>query len=174
MGTDINGLVQVKNEQGLWEEITAFLSPYNWGFYGSDHKRNCPFEHRSYGVFGFLADVRNYSKVPTVGAYPGFPEDGGLDSKHPFLEGYDKFGHDAHHVYLSQLLDFDYEQTFEDLRVNRQIASNAWDGGCTGEQGEGKLLTVREFLGELFFKDLKELATLGDPDKVRFLFYFDD
>lgn len=178
MGADIHGIVQVQNEQGLWQEIKSYFSPDEWEVksYGADYKRDSPFEDRNYGVFGFLADVRNYSKVPTVGAYQGFPKDLGVeigdDSTHSWGR-HTNNGHSGHHVYLSQLLDFDYEQTFEDLRVNRQIAPNLWDGGCTGDPGEGKLMTIREFLGKVFFKDLQELATLGEPDKVRFVFYFD-
>ncbi len=38
-----------------------------------------PFDWRSYGMYGFLADVRNWSVVPPIAAQRGFPSDASLE-----------------------------------------------------------------------------------------------
>ena len=58
MGCDIHCYAE-KKEEGRWAAITG-LHPFDW---------------RSYGMYGFLAGVRNYSAVPPITAQPGFPSD---------------------------------------------------------------------------------------------------
>ena len=59
------------------------------------------------------------------------------------------------HVYLPQLLAFDYDQTFENRR-------NYGPGDDVLPEGEGKVMTYRELLGPLYFERLEELKAL-DP-----------
>lgn len=124
-----------------------------------------PFSNRSYGMFGFLADVRNYSKVPTIAQPRGLPaylekdeeyDDGeekpfGYDYGHKPV-GLNPFGsHTRSYLTVQELNEFDYEQTFEDRRK---------DSGSL-PAGEGRLTSFREFLGEGFFRDLCAMEALG-------------
>jgi hypothetical protein len=112
-----------------------------------------PFDNRDYGVFGFLANVRNYSHVPPLAAPRGYPEDYRVELD------WDK--HSASWLLVSELTIFDYDRTFEDRRCMKQTGPNSWDGSADAGEGNGKIVTYREFLGPSFFKDLAELVREG-------------
>lgn len=147
MGCDIHSRAERKIG-GRWQVIDG-LQPFDW---------------RSYGLFGFLANVRNYSAVPPLSEPRGLPDDA------PATGEYDLGDHSHSWLSLEELTAFDYEQTFEDRRVTRQIAPNAWSGGVTGEPGEGEITTFRDFLGSDFFADLDKLKEAGAE---RVVFGFD-
>jgi hypothetical protein len=85
---------------------------------------------------------------------------------------YDGFDyHSASWLYVSELLEFDYDTPMEDRRVARQMPSGILNGGCTCEPGEGEKMTFREFLGPAFFDDLEKLKAEG-ADRV--VFWFDN
>lgn len=129
-----------------------------------------PFDWRSYGMFGFLADVRNYSDVPPLAARRGIPKP--VSDK--YAEELDTWAGDAHShswVLVSEMAGFDYDQPLEDRRVTRQIGPNAWSGGSTAEAGYGEMTTYREFLGPQFFEDLQKLIDAG---AYRVCFFFDN
>jgi hypothetical protein len=71
---------------------------------------------------------------------------------------------------LQELTDFDYDQEMEDRRVTIQTGPNSWFGGHTAEPGGGKKMSYRQFLGEAFFADLKDLQDAGAE---RVIFGFD-
>lgn len=128
-----------------------------------------PFGSRSYRVFGFLADVRNYSDVPPIADRRGWPTDASASTN----EKYEDWRGDAHSpswLTVAELAAFDYDKPFEDRRVTRQTAWGL-DGGCTAEPGGGTMTTYREFLGEWFFKDFQKLQDIGAD---RILFFFDN
>jgi len=133
MGVDVNTWVQVlrENEWTRFEE-NIFL------------ERSGPFSWRDYGLFGFLANIRNYSRVPVITP---------IEQRSFF---YAEF-------LLSQLLDFDYDAIFEDRRHN----------GSALPEGEGKIVTFREFLGKPYFDDIDTLKSLGKPDEVKMIMFFD-
>jgi hypothetical protein len=149
MGCDIHTVVQRKTEQGRWEEIS--FAPFDW---------------RSYGMFGFLANVRNYSAVPSISEPRGLPDD--LPAY--WSEEHDVGDHSFSWLSVEELLAFDYDAPFEDRRVTRQVGPNAFDGGVTGHPGEGETTTFRAFLGPDFFRDLNALKALG---ATRVVFWFD-
>lgn len=156
MGCDIHTRAQKRNGD-KWEDLP--FEPFDW---------------RSYGMFGFLADVRNYSAVPPIAQPRGLPPD--IVRSNPNFYGehdddYNGFGdHSFSWLSVEELLAFDYDQPLEDRRVTRQTAPNLWDGGCTAEPGGGKMTTYREFLGESFFRDLDRLKEIGAE---RVVFGFD-
>jgi hypothetical protein len=128
------------------------------------------FDSRSYGTFGFLANVRNYSDVTPIAEQRGFPSDASKAVKTAF----DGWGSDAHSpswLTVDELTAFDYDAPTEDRRVTRQLACGIWDGGSTAEPGGGLQTTYREFLGEWFFKDIKKLQDAGAE---RIVFWFDN
>lgn len=121
-----------------------------------------PFSWRSYGMFAFLANVRNYSHVPPLSEPRGFPEDmAGVDPEDTPLGE-----HSFTWLSVSELLAFDYDQSFENRR-----GVGASDLG----QGNGSVITFREFLGPHFFRDLAIIQSLcKDPSTVRVVFGFDN
>jgi hypothetical protein len=118
-----------------------------------------PFDWRDYGMFGFLAGVRNYSEVPPISPPRGLPYWVERQGKRDGWYGVEadeygfRFGdHSFSFLYVKELLDFNYEQTFE----NRRCTING-NGGSTCLIGEGEVVTFREFLGEEFFSNLDTL-----------------
>jgi hypothetical protein len=153
MGCDIHSFAE-KITEGVYEKIPR-LNPFNW---------------RSYAIFGFLANVRNYSDVPPIAERRGIP----LDVSNGVSLNYkDWFGsaHSPSWLSVKELIEFDYDIKIEDRRVTRQIGPRSWDGGCTAEPGKGKETTYREFLGEKFFTDLQKLKDIGAD---RIIFWFDN
>lgn len=129
------------------------------------------FPDRSYGLFGFLAGVRNYSQVPPISdrrplspelhrhVYPqqikiGF---GGFeyedDSDIGGILGHTEELHSVTWIGVDELLSFDYSQKFEDRR----------DSCGTVAIGSGQMTTYREFLYEKYFTILEGFRKHGDP-----------
>jgi hypothetical protein len=154
MGCDIHAYVEVKRN-GRW---------------------NCEgdaFDCRNYGLFGFLAGVRNYSMVPVLAAPRGLPADVG-DVVHQKSKRWGDDGHTHSWLSLRELADFDYAQQFEDRRVTRQTGPRSFNGGCTADPGGGTMTTYRELLGDWYFKELDRLRSFGEPGDVRVVFWFDN
>ncbi len=149
MGCDIHGYAEKKNSEGKWEVIQSIA----------------PFDRRSYGTFGFLADVRNYSDVTPISEPRGFPEDASNEVSEEYNSWYGA-AHTPSWLTISELTAFDYDMLCEDRRVTRN-----GNGGSTCEPGEGVVQTYREFLGKWFFKDLEELQKCGAE---RIVFWFDN
>lgn len=127
---------------------------------------SAPFDWRSYGMYGFLADIRNYSAIQPIAERRGFPEDASHDAAEDY---HDYWGVDAHSpswLTVQELTAFDYDQPLEDRRVMRNN-----NGGSTCDPGEGEMTTYRAFLGVQFFADLEKLAACG-ADRV--VFWFDN
>lgn len=129
-----------------------------------------PFDWRDYGMFGFLADVRNYSDVPPLAWQRGFPEDASVE----VAADYDAWAGDAHSpswLSVAELAAFDYGGMVEDRRIRVQLSENMWSGAGTAEAGGGKMMTWREFLGDSFIADIETLKACG-ADRV--VFWFDN
>lgn len=128
-----------------------------------------PFDWRSYGMYGFLAGVRNYSAVPPIADPRGLPEamSAEVSDDYDVWAGY---AHTASWLSVSELAAFDYDRPMEDRRVTRRLASGVISGGCTAEPGGGAMTTYREFLGPQFFMDLAALKAAGAE---RVVFWFD-
>jgi len=122
---------------------------------------NRPFKWRNYNMFGFLANVKNLSVCEFLSQGRGCPTDSPtvLRPSDPQYEGF----HSHTYVTLKELLDFDYDKVFEDRR-----AANS-----TVEEGKGKKVRYREFLGDHFFEHLTALKELGFPENVRIVLWFD-
>jgi hypothetical protein len=148
MGCDIHSYAEKKTDN-RWKMIPD-LNPFDW---------------RSYGMYGFLANVRNYSAVPPISEPRGLPDDASEDVKDK-KEYWDTDAHSASWLSLTELLGFDYDAPLEDRRVMRN-----GNGGCTCEPGEGKKTTYREFLGTSFFDDIEKLKSEGAE---RIVFWFDN
>jgi hypothetical protein len=130
MGVDITCIAQ-RQEGEIWTFV-------DWAF-----------DWRSYGLFGFFANVRNYSLSPVISEPRGRPADlSGVDA------GDDRINEDlwsASWLSLAELIAYDYSAEFEDRR----------SGGETLPQGKGQQTTLRAFLGEGYFEELDRLQALG-------------
>jgi hypothetical protein len=83
MSTDIHSRAERRNSEGKWESV--WFSPFDW---------------QAYGMYGFLANVRNYSDVPPLAQPRGLPAD--LDAGNEDLGD-----HSFSWLSLSELLSFE-------------------------------------------------------------------
>lgn len=148
MGCDINMKIQIKTSRG-WE--TAYHDDYN---------------ERNYALFGWLADVRNYSGIKPLDKPRGYPND--------YRVEYDMDRHLASWFNLEELDQINYDQIIEDRRYTVQIAPNAWNGGATCTQGQGERMTLRNFLGQHFIQWLTNLHVEVNGRDCRIVFDFDN
>ena len=173
MGASVSTLVEVYNGKE-WVELEDNIFPVLTGYediYGKN--TSSPFQPQHYGLFAFIGDVRNYYAVPSIAPYRGLPEDhksltevvgfGGQEekvSRYPYriLEG-----HGQTWVTAKELLEFNYDETFEDRRNHAGLLP----------EGKGKVITYRELLGEHYFKELEVLKTFAEPNKVSIVFAFE-
>lgn len=191
MGADIHSFAEVRKD-GKWLRVEEPV----FDDYG-DKKITEPFGWRSYAVFGFFADVKNYSHCTPISEPKGLPDDSEwLNSPSKYAYAINPMSgepipeneretnkkdvqedgnyHSMSWLTLKELLDYDYEQKFWDRRVTKQTSPNGWNGAALAEEGEGQTITYREHLGEGFFKDIEVLKTLGSPEDVRIVFWFDN
>lgn len=125
------------------------------------------FDYRDYGLFGFLADVRNYSNIPPISIPRGLPQDVSLEVKSYTCLN---FGHSYSWLSVKELADYDYDFTIEDRRCTVEVEPGFLNGGVTCDKGEGVFMTVRAFLGPHYFKKLNEIIESGAD---RIVFWFD-
>ena len=154
MGCDIHCFAERRGSNG-WECVS--LDPM-------------PFDCRSYGMFVFLAGVRNYSAVPPIAAPRGFPDDASPEARESY-EDWDMDAHTPSWLTLEELSAFDYDAEVEDRRYTKQEGPHFYNGGATCDPGNGKKMPWREFLGEWF---MKELQRLKDSGVERLVFWFDN
>lgn len=134
------------------------------------HGEGEPFGWRIYGVFAFLAGVRNYSGIAPISEPRGLPADLKPDARDDYWHDDCWLGdHSFSWLSVAELVEFDYDAMMEDRRVAGRLASGMISGACTAEPGHGKRMTWREFLGPDFFHDLAELQRIG-ADRVVFGF----
>jgi hypothetical protein len=174
MGCDIHSFVEVKkgNNWELLKEKPFPADDFHKKYYKEDFTDD-PFPYRNYGLFGFLADVRNYSCVEPISEDKGFPNDASIEVVTE-KETWDADGHSHSWLTLEEMLSVDYDKIIWDKRVTRQVSPNCWDGSCEANEGEGEHLSLREFLGQSYFQTLDILKTLGSPESVRVVFWFDN
>lgn len=116
----------------------------------------------------FLAGVWNTSLVPPIAEPRGAP----AVMSEPVTAELVAYGSDAvapSWLSVEELLRFDYEQRFEDRRVARRAPQGWMDHAVTGEPGQGRIVTYREFLGLDFFEELERLSASG-AERVVFWF----
>lgn len=131
MGTDIytwavNKEGKILNDTGVWVEKDDFF-------------KGKPFGCRNYGLYGWLADVRNYSELTPIAADRGW-----LNVPEDVLKNQDEdSGHSHSWVSIDELSAVDYDTEIIDKRH------------------KDKRMSLREFLGKGFFMDLSELNRIG-------------
>jgi hypothetical protein len=163
MGCDIHSAVEVFDGK-QWNEVKESIFPLDYPWNNQTHCTE-PFSWRSYGMFSFLAGVQNYSYVPVLSDPRGLPAD-----VTPGVAEENEYHHSCSWLSLRELMDFDYDKTFEDRRCMKD-GNGAADAG----KGNGKVVTFREFLRPSFFRDIDIMKTLSDDTwHVRVVFGFDN
>lgn len=151
MGCDIHTFVEKRNkETNQWEFVkddVFSLDDYDKEYFKKE-KSSEIFGWRSYRMFSILNNVRNnYGIIPMYDTDRGFPDD---ISKEVKME-YDSYSnHSESYLTAKELTDFDYD---------KKATENE---------------SYRDCLGDFFFKHLEELKSLGDPDEIRVVFWFDN
>ncbi|MEV6602448.1 hypothetical protein AB0M36_37205 [Actinoplanes sp. NPDC051346] len=157
---DIHTAVEIYRD-GRWRRVRHTFPSSSGG------RTNEVFEHPDYGIFGFLADVRNYSHSPVIAAPRGLPA--GCDV---IGDDFDWWRPDLVSVSwltLAELQAYDYEQVFWDRRIHKD-----GDGAALAREGEGEHRRLRDFLSPYFFERLAMLAELGAPEDLRLIIGFDE
>ena len=168
MGCDIHSIAEVR-ENGKWTAVTKDVFPLDeWDreYYKKDGGSS-PFDWRSYSMFAFLAGVRNYDRCNPLSEPRGMPNDASEEARE-MEEFWLGDGHSHSYLTLKELLEFDYDQTF----WNRRLMKDG-NGAALAEEG-GRIVTYRENLGRQFFAHLEALSSLGGPEDVRIVFFFDN
>ena len=195
MGCDIHSFCELYDPAtGRWNDAGDVfpLDEFNRKWYKKEFGSE-PFADRNYGLFGFLADVRNYAYCDPLSPPRGVPDDWNARPMTPVKDdddedvdyGFGGPGTEEHHwescdyhshswFLLSELLDFDYDKTFWNRRVTRQITPNFSTGAGVAEPGEGTTQTYRDLVCEAYFQSLDIMKKLGPPEHVRVVFYFDN
>jgi hypothetical protein len=183
MGCDIESWVEVYNPAtDKWTAVRYAFPTSAWErSLNMPDFVSVPFRTRDYGLFGFLANVRNYSNCEPLdkprGLPVGFDLEGGcavmnelevVSDVHIPTNDLANF-HSHSWFLLSELLAFDYERILWNRRIRRGI-----DGAALAEAGEGVYQTYRDFLGQEFFDTLEIMRRLGEPNRVRVVFCFGD
>ena len=155
MGCDIHAFAERRTESGAYEFIEL---------------DDPPFDVRSYGLFAFLAGVRNYSDIQPLAEIRGCPDDAS-DYVKVERDDWEYDGHSHSWLSIDELLAFDYDSFTEDRRVTQRMPGGWIDCAATADPGDGKQTTYRNFLGQWFFEELNRLKE-SKVDRV--VFWFDN
>lgn len=156
MGTDILAYAERQADDGSWE-LCRNVFPEDLEEAIRILGRRFPlddadiFPHRDYDLFTFLADVRRSQEhLPTIAQPRGLPSD-----VSPELSE-DRGEYGASWLLVDELLKYDYDQRF----------------GYEQDDSSLESVTLREILGADYFRRLARLEALGDPTRVRVVFWF--
>jgi hypothetical protein len=179
MGCSIHSFAEKRNkETNKWEMVgdVFTLSDY-YKKHMKKEKNSHPFYRQSYSTLAFLADVRNYNHCEPLVEPKGIPKDV-CETIRSEWENWFGDGHSASFLTAKELLEFDYDKEFWNRRISRTTIMpdgiKFTDGASTANEGEGAIISYRENLDEMFFIHLEELKSLGEPDDVRIVFWFDN
>lgn len=177
MGCDIHTHVEVRGADGKWHLNRDPVFPMKrWtgpDTPPADDVTNEIFDNRCYSLFGWLADVRNYSEVPPLDQPRGLPKDVS-EGVGALAEEWRGDGHSHSYFTAEELLAVDYEKVVEDRRYTQEVAPNLFNGAATCEPGKGEMKTLREHIGKHHVAQIEALCKLGDPKDVRVVFWFDN
>lgn len=157
MGCDIHVKLEVRDSDGITWKPAGFHPT-------TDSRRDDEFwDCRSYAMFSVLAGVRNYSAVTPLTTPRGFPSDMSLGAQ--IWSDWGDFHSPTYYV-LSELLTFNYDAPLEDRRN-------------LPESAPGRMTTYREFMTNVFFRDVERLRVWAtendiDPEDVRIIMAFDN
>lgn len=202
MGCDIHSFAERKNTiTNQWEVVKDYFTVDDYyKEYIEKDKGDNPFYWRNYSMFAVLANVRNNGDFKEISTPKGIPYDISDDVK-SYYDSVAKESHSPSYLTLKELLEFNYNKLpstldyiIRYLGINpannimaHDIISHVHTMNIKDEIKEetisliieysnedGTLITYKDELGEMFFQHLEELKTLGKPDDVRVIFWFDN
>jgi hypothetical protein len=150
MGCDIHLITEIKiDNKWILFDKKIFTDGFN-------NQVSSPFNERNYRVFALLANVRNDYGIKPISPPKGLPDDSEfLNFK---IEKYitrkddiffDSDYHHHSHLTLKEFLEYDYS------KIDNKNS-------------------IIKFPDEYFYENLELLKTLGEPDNVRIVFWFDN
>lgn len=137
MGTDVDFYLVKKDENDVYHYVA-----------------DLDYSNRNYALFGWLANVRNYSDIPNISELTY------VKLEHNFEENYLIGSYSI--VSCRILRTFDYDQPVEDRRVTVQTGPRSWNGGATCKPGGGKMTTYRDLFDDEWFEIINELTEEDD------------
>jgi hypothetical protein len=142
-----------ENERELWDRP----------FYSA------PFRRRTYGLFGFLAGVRNFAGCEALSQPRGLPADAELVGAIDVINETEKVA-DLHLLHPTQLVKEFHSHSWALLGelLGFRYNTEFWN------DRQGRPETYRTLLGEDYFSALERMKALGSPGSVRVVFCFDD
>lgn len=166
MGCDIHSFVEVKKD-GKWIKEENALFDDGW-----NGKSTSPFDWRHYAMFSFFAGVREKLGIEQLSEPRGLPDDSEclnekLDKPYEMYYNFGSTGfcktvgdeilydvdyHSHSYLLLKELVDFDYSKKLD-------------YGDCE---------TYADLFSDAYFNNIETLKTLGNPEDVRFVFWFDN
>jgi len=178
MGATLNAIAEVFDGNQWYHNEQLVFGDAEW-------LTASPFEFRNYAMFSFLGWHYNLNGIPSLSFQGGIPTDSvflntkikneEITLRQDILSDSSNYDHACYT--LAQLLDFDYNSSFEDLRTTEVFIEEdeyvKTNSGHVVEKGFGKQKTFKDVLGESYFRDLKILKTLGRPEDVRVIIWFD-
>ncbi len=185
MGCDIHAFVE-KRTEGKWECITeieddeGYLSP-----------KKQIYSERNYSLFGILAGVRGDSKP--IKEPVGLPDDVSEMVK-KISDQWDSDGHSHSYYTLKELIQFDentpipesgymmkdrWAKFQESLQTpepdyNLRYPYAGWANPELGWEYHKWQVPAKVVASTLYEKVIPELKTLGEPEDIRIIFWFDN
>ncbi|HFE3442980.1 TPA: hypothetical protein ACF3I9_004447 [Klebsiella aerogenes] len=156
MGINIHTWLEVRSE-GQWRLNTQAVFP-DYEFPDEDIDPELvshPFEWRSYRMYAFLSGTRNDYKLTPIALPRGVPRDASVETLNGLELLEDEGVFSASWLLATELVNFDYEQSFVDHTTNPQVSR-----------------TYREFLPDEYYEHLSLLTKLGDPADIRIVFAY--
>lgn len=169
MSTYITSFAEVKRN-GIWKKVGRIFPDR---FFREVKLTDHPFGNQNYAAFGFLANVRNYSRCDTINSHYGIPEDASPEIKLSY-QASEEYSYSERHCYLADLIAFDYEQEFENKREIQEEDPSEFPYDQPANEPKGKIMTYREHLGDEILEHIEILKELGDPEDVRVIYWFYD
>lgn len=200
MGTDISGRLERWDEstQSYIEIDDSFAVTTNWTLKFPNKRRskiskrrakilvkNSPtwfdrdnidfFDFRSYNVYGWLADCRNYACLPplTTEWKELKPKQKLNEDELSMWRSYDPYDDEGRYGYaidFDTLINFDYSQLVEYRRKPNNAYRRLYKGDTVPE-GCGDIQTYKNILGRSWIARVKYLKSLNT--KGRMVFWFD-
>ena len=178
MGEYINTVVETRGPSGWREsEATVFSNDPTWPGHDSSEFTRHAFFWQSCTMYTLFADVRvrEHGIVP-LAPDRGLPDDASDEALQKLTGGWG--GHDwlqigEYNTVAKKIENRNHDTSFGFSWLSAaELLAVDYDVLITSVDDRTKIESLREALGDLYFKHLGQLAQLGNPNDVRILFCF--
>ncbi|MFA5307303.1 MAG: hypothetical protein WC365_07690 [Candidatus Babeliales bacterium] len=165
MGDDIKGYLEIND--GLWQTVEEIP------------------DDRHYDLFGLLAGVRNYVNANSISEPKGVPDTMGKKTEMS-IEKYDMVGYGYSYLTITEIDDYDWNQTFHDGRVStidkstgKALSKASYTNPDYVDKNKYELkyldVVAKDLIPESWqklFQKMRKLAEQYGKDNVRIVFWF--